>query len=108
MRTRVPSNLRAPVVVGWMLAWLLLLAACIWLNGEWGAIRAHNAVWALVAGFALNALFCAAILWLRPVRQCVLCPGGRIERIRRDLLVTLVFSALVAAALLQDLASRAV
>lgn len=108
MKFQLSSFLRMPIVVGWVLAWNLLLGIGFWMNGGLGRIQVSGAAWPMFFALAGSCLFCLVILLSSRARDWALRPGKDVESIRLELIfIVLLLGGLAVATLFGPLTGAA-
>ena len=86
MKFQINDFVRGRIMVGWVLAWNVLLGAGIWMNGGLGRIRVASAAWPMFLALAGSCAFCLALLLSTRTRDWALRPGKEVEPIRLELM----------------------
>lgn len=105
MKFQINAFVRGRIMVGWVLAWNVLLGAGIWMNGGLGPIRVVGAAWPMFVAVVGSCGFCIALLLSKRTRDWALRPGKEVEPIRLELMFMVLLLGGLAAATLYGLLS---
>jgi hypothetical protein len=105
MKSELHKHVRVSVLIGWVIAWNVLLGTSVWLNGGLGRAKVPSAAWPTALALVGSCGFCILLLLSRATQSWALRPTGQLSAIRQELWFIVLLTGGMGAATLYGLLS---